>query len=230
MKLSVAIPTCEYNNRGVEFLDDLLRTISIQTFKDFEVVISDHSVNSKIEEFCDQNIYDLFIRYYRCDVNHGNGPYNTNNAIRLCEGEIVKLMFHDDFFYDDESFEKIVLNLNGNEDWLLCGCNHTFDDGHSFFNEMYPRWNDNILNGVNTISSPSVLAFKNHLFDKVQFDVNLKMMMDCDFYYHAKLEYGDPVYLNDILVTNRIHKDQISSNYKNKFEDEVNFCRKKYHA
>lgn len=230
MKLSVAIPTWEYNGRGVEFLDDLLRTISIQTFKDFEVVISDHSLDDSIQEFCEQNVYNLFIRYNRCDANRGNGPYNTNNAIQLCEGEIIKLIFQDDFFYDDEAFEKIILNLNGDKDWLLCGSNHTLDDGHSFFNEMYPRWNDDILNGVNTISSPSVLAFKKHLFDKVQFDTDLKMMMDCDFYYHAKLKFGDPVYLDDVLVSNRLHRDQISFNYNNKLEDEVKLCYKKYHA
>lgn len=39
-KISIAIPTWETYGRGAEFLDDLLRTIEIQTFKDFEVVIS----------------------------------------------------------------------------------------------------------------------------------------------------------------------------------------------
>ena len=54
-KISIAIPTWECNGRGVEFLDDLLRTIEIQKFKDFEVVISDHSENddlvNKVKEF-----------------------------------------------------------------------------------------------------------------------------------------------------------------------------------
>ena len=43
MRMSIAIPTYESKGRGVEFLDDLFRTIEIQTFKDFEVVVSDHS-------------------------------------------------------------------------------------------------------------------------------------------------------------------------------------------
>ena len=37
-KMSIAIPTWETNGRGVEFLDDLLRTIEIQNFNDFEVI------------------------------------------------------------------------------------------------------------------------------------------------------------------------------------------------
>ena len=50
-KLSVAIPTWESYGRGSEFLDDLLSTIEIQHFKNFEVVISDHSQNDD-KTFC----------------------------------------------------------------------------------------------------------------------------------------------------------------------------------
>lgn len=42
-KISICIPTWECYGRGFEFINDLLRTIEIQTFKDFEVCISDRS-------------------------------------------------------------------------------------------------------------------------------------------------------------------------------------------
>ena len=59
MRLSIAIPTCESKGRGVEFLDDLFRTIEIQTFKDFEVVVSDHSKDDKLVDVIDvQYHYD----------------------------------------------------------------------------------------------------------------------------------------------------------------------------
>jgi glycosyltransferase involved in cell wall biosynthesis len=61
MKISIAIPTWECYGKGGEFLDDLLRTIEIQTFKNFEVCISDHSkddkVLNKVKEF--QNKFDI---------------------------------------------------------------------------------------------------------------------------------------------------------------------------
>ena len=41
MKMSIAIPTWESYGKGNEFLDDLFRTIEIQSFKDYEVVVSD---------------------------------------------------------------------------------------------------------------------------------------------------------------------------------------------
>ena len=45
MKMSIAVPTWESYGKGNEFLDDLFRTLEIQTFQDFEVVVSDHSLS-----------------------------------------------------------------------------------------------------------------------------------------------------------------------------------------
>ena len=63
MKASVAIPVYEYYGRGVEFLDDMFRTIASQTLKDVEVVVSDHSLNDDIELYCYENEHDLNIKY-----------------------------------------------------------------------------------------------------------------------------------------------------------------------
>jgi glycosyltransferase involved in cell wall biosynthesis len=106
-KISIAVPTWECYGKGAEFLDDLFRTIEMQTLKEFEVVISDHSADDyllpKIKEFEDK----FEIKYHKNENNRGNGPANMNNAISKCSGEIIKIMFQDDFFYDDE---------------IVCGC------------------------------------------------------------------------------------------------------------
>ncbi len=41
--------------------------------------------------------------------------------------------------------------------------------------------------------------------------------MDCEFYYNAKENFGYPIYLHDVLVTNRVHSGQISSKYNESF-------------
>jgi glycosyltransferase involved in cell wall biosynthesis len=230
-KISIAIPTWESYNNGEQFLDDLLRTIEIQTFKDFEVVISDHSKDDyllpKIKEFEDK--FD--IKYYRNENDRGNGPANTNNAISKCSGEIIKIMFQDDFFYDDEALEKIYYALSDSDKmWLLNGTNHTSDHGNSFYWDLYPKFNDQLLMGVNTISSPSVMSFKREVVNR--FDETLVNLMDLDFYYGMREKYGDPVFYNDILVTNRFpHENSISNNIENKEEltkTESEYCLKKY--
>ena len=233
MKMSIAIPTYESKGSGNEFLEDLFRTIEIQTFRDFEVVVSDHSVDNEILKLTDQYREKFKIVYVKNKDNRGNGPANTNNAIKNCSGEIVKIMFQDDFFYDDEALEKIYNAFEPDINWVLCGSNHTKDDGNSFYWDLFPTWNDDILNGVNTISSPSVLATRRTVFNNIKFDTNLVMMMDCELYYHIKKLYGDPVYYNDILVSNRIHEDQISSmylknNYQKKFDNELQYCKEKH--
>ena len=234
MKISIAIPTWESRGRGVEFLDDLLRTISVQTFKDYDVVISDHSVNDDIKNYCQVNEYRLPIIFYRNQFKRGNHASNTNQAIEWCRGDIIKVMFQDDFFYDDEALEKIHDAFDEDTQWLVCGTNHTKDDGHSFYRDLYPEWNDGIINGINTISSPSVLAARRKVFDQIKFDDTLVMMMDCEFYYHTKKEFGDPIYYNDVLVTNRVHSNQISSEFlastqsQEKFETEIKYCKEKH--
>jgi glycosyltransferase involved in cell wall biosynthesis len=107
MKVSVAIPTYEYYSRGVEFLDDMFRTISQQTLKEVEIVVSDHSLDGKIEKFCEQNIYDLKIKYIRNPEDRGNPCSNTNVAIDNSTGELVKVLLQDDFLYDTEALDKI---------------------------------------------------------------------------------------------------------------------------
>ena len=230
-KISIAIPTWESYDNGEQFLDDLLRTIEIQTFKDFEVVISDHSEDDyllpKIKEFDDK----FEIKYHKNENNRGNGPANMNNAISKCSGEIIKIMFQDDFFYDDEALEKIYYALSDSDKmWLLNGTNHTKDDGNSFYWDLYPKFNDKLLNGVNTISSPSVVAFKRQ--SEVIFDETLIYFMDIDYYYGMREKYGDPVFYDDILVTNRFpHENSISSNIVNKekmMSVESEYCFQKY--
>ena len=230
MKISIAVPTWESHGRGAEFINDLLRTIQVQSFKDFEVCISDHSLDDEVLNEVKQFEDKFEIVYKKNSKDRGKGPPNTNESIRMCSGDIIKVMFQDDFFYDTEALEKIHDEFaSSNRKWLLNGCNHTKDDGYNFYNEMYPRWNDKIIEGVNTISSPSVLSMKKECFDRVQFDENLVMMMDCDCYYNLKENFGDPIYLDDVLISNRVHQNQLSLLYDGKnLKKEVDYCLSKY--
>tara|TARA_R100000742_G_C4273806_1_gene93511 strand:- start:406 stop:1116 length:711 start_codon:yes stop_codon:yes gene_type:complete len=231
MKVSVAIPTFEYYGRGVEFLDDMFRTIASQTLKDVEVVVSDHSLNDDIELYCHKNEHDLNIKYVHNENLRGNPSVNTNNAIDHCSGEIIKLFYQDDFFYDTEALEKMYKAMtNSNKSWFVCGAIHTIDDGKSFFNPMYPRWDDSMIlyPGYNFIGGASVLSIKQEV--KTRFDIDTVMLLDVDFYYHCMLEYGMPIFYNDVLVGVRADnpntlKESITDE---EIEKEFQHCHKKY--
>lgn len=208
-KVSVAVPTYEYYGRGVEFLDDLFRTISVQTLKEVEVVVSDHSTNDTIEEYCNFNEYNLNIKYVRNSVDRGNPCSNTNVAIDHSSGEVVKILLQDDFLYDTEALEKIYNELiNSESKWLVSGAIHTRDDGNTFFNPMIPRWSDLMIlePDNNFIGSPSNVAFKKEV--DLRFDSKTAMLMDVDFYYAMMLKYDHPIYYNDILIGNRVRDTQ----------------------
>ena len=233
--MSIAIPTWEAHGRGKEFLNDLLSTIEIQTLKDYEVIVSDHSKHHELKILSDEYTNKgMNIKYVRNVENRGNGSFNTNKSIDFCEGEIVKVMFQDDFFYDDQALEKIYNSLTeSDKDWLVCGCNHTQTDGRDFYWTLMPKWNGDLLQGVNSISSPSVLAFKNGKV-KERFDENVVMMMDCEMYYRLDKVHGQPEYLYDDLITNRVHEGQISmqkyksSGFAEFMKKEVGYCFNKH--
>lgn len=227
LKISVCIPTWEQGGFGQKYLQELLSSILMQTTERLEVVISDHSKDDKILELLPSFESYLDLNYIKFSEKFGNSPANTNNAIKYAKNDIIKIMFQDDFFYDKRALELILTEFESDDcKWLVTGSNHTNDDGKTITNSMTPYWNDSILFGVNTISSPSVLAFRKNL--NCVFDEELTMLMDCDLYYQLYCDYGLPIILNKALVTNRLHPNQISSWYDKDISDEIKYIKHKY--
>jgi glycosyltransferase involved in cell wall biosynthesis len=231
IKVSVVIPCYEYGGKGVRYLSDILRTISQQTLKEVEVIIPDHSVNTDIEEFCHDNIFDLNILHYRNEVDRGNAASNKNVGMDFARGKVVKMMYMDDYFFTNDALEKTYNTLmNSDKMWLVCGTNHTRDDGKTFDTYIIPRWNDNMLRsrGNNTMSGVSVLSYKNNNMH-IRWDPNTCMLMDVDFYYSLRSKYGDCIYLNDCMITQRVNNDALSSTTSDEdVQKEFVYCREKH--
>ena len=229
MKISICIPTWEQYGRGVEFLKNNFEILLSQTYKNFNVIISDHSKDDNIKLLCDEYSNHFEIKYFKNENFLGNGPANTNNAILNADGDIIKIIFQDDYLFDERALELTSKEFENDECmWLVCGCNHTHDDGITHSNPMTPYWNDAIKRGVNTISSPSVLSFRNN--NPCLFDENLTMLMDCDMYQQLFVRYGLPTILSDCFVTNRIHKHQISTLYIQDIWEEISHVNNKNYS
>jgi glycosyltransferase involved in cell wall biosynthesis len=80
MKISICIPTWEQYGRGVEFLKNNFEQILKQTYKDFNVIISDHSKDDNIKSLCENYSSQIKIKYFKNENHFGNGPANTNNT------------------------------------------------------------------------------------------------------------------------------------------------------
>jgi glycosyltransferase involved in cell wall biosynthesis len=207
--ISIAIPTYEMHGKGALFLAESFEALLSQSFKDFDVVISDNATTDVIKKVCDEYSSKLTIHYFKNDDAEKRMSSNVNNAIRHSTGKIVKVLFLDDILYGNDALKKIAENFDLEKDtWLVTGCTHT-KNGTSFFREHAPLYNDNIHVGKNTIGSPSVLAIKNGL--PLQFDPKLSWLMDCDYYKQCYDMYGSPKIINDVCVAIRIGEHQITS-------------------
>ncbi|MFN9943881.1 MAG: glycosyltransferase family 2 protein, partial [bacterium] len=79
-------------NKGYEFLKFSLDRISQQTFRNFEIVISDHSSDEVIKNLCNE-YPDINIKYYKNSEKIGNSSANINNCITKASGEWIKILF-----------------------------------------------------------------------------------------------------------------------------------------
>jgi hypothetical protein len=213
--LSVCIPTYEMHGLGSKFLEHSFDILSRQTYKDFNVIISDHSIDNSIKDLCDKYSKVLNIQYYHNTEKLGNSAANLNNAIRKADGKIIKIIFQDDFLYSEKSLEDIIINFDlQKDDWMITACEHT-KDGKNFIRPFYPKYNKFILFGYNTISSPSVLTIKND--HPLLFDENLIWLIDCEYYKRCYKKFGEPKILNRINVVNRIGEHQVTYTIVNPF-------------
>ncbi len=226
---SIATPTYEMNGLGVEFLTHNLEMLNRQTFTDFEVVISDHSNNDDIKTLCGQWLDRLNIRYYKNTHGVGKSSVNINNALKRCNGKWVKFIFQDDFLYSNDSLEITHSNIikNKNLHWVISACEHT-NDGVRMVRPFYPKWNEKMHLGINTFSSPSVLTIINDN-DTIYFDERLVNLMDVEYYKRMYDKYGEPHYIMDITVVNRMWVNSVTNTLSSEIkEQELQLMIKQY--
>lgn len=211
MKVSIAIPSfSDEDGVGAEHLDVLLSTIKKQSWQNIEVVVSDHSENNLIKDVCDQFSKNDSIIYVKNDEDRGYWGANINNAIRLCSGQIIKLMQQDDFFSHEDSINIIVKNyLDKKFKWAICGGIHT-KDYRVFYHRVIPYYTENVYKGYNKLGGVSSIIIENNE-DKIYFDKYLNWMGDCDYYMKSNLKYGLPFIIQEPLIVYKQWEGQFTN-------------------
>ena len=221
--LSVCIPTYEMHGEAKKMLTHSFDIFKKQTFKNFEVVISDNSEDDVIKNLCENPEYQsLNIKYFKNPKK--SASVNTNEAIKKASGKLIKILHMDDYLADENSLEDIVSNFKG--DWLVTGCGHDTGD-RKIINLHFPKYNKKIYLGKNTIGAPSVLAIKSE--NPLLFDEILIWLNDCDYYKRCYDKFGAPDILNKINVIIGIGKHQTTNNIDNALKKkEKAYMEKKY--
>lgn len=128
-RVTIGLPV--YN--GSKYLAGALDSILSQTFRDFELVISDNASTDSTRDIClAYAARDGRIQYVRQERNIGAGP-NHNYCARRAAGEYFRWASHDDLM-EPEYLAKCVAALDAEPDAVLC---HTItriigDKGETF--------------------------------------------------------------------------------------------------
>jgi len=224
MKISVAIPTYECGGKGWLYTSELLNSIWKQDYLDYEVVISDQSEDEDIKNVVSFYNSKMDIKYLDSRHLERSISPNANNAIKNCSGDVIKIMFGDDFFVSESALTLISQNI-GSNGWLVNSCCHA-QNIHSPYRPFNPSYNDKIHHGINTISCPSSLTMTGRRY----FDENLSHLADVELYKRLHDEYGLPSYLHEIITCNREHPNQVqrSNDYEEEFNKELEYVKTKY--
>lgn len=172
-KISIVTPVHNMENRD-SFMKRLEDSLAKQTFQDFELVVTEDGLMAE----------------------------NTNSAIKKAKGEIIKILYMDDYLYSPYALEHIVNEFKGG--WMATGCVH--DNGEEIGNPHLAVWNKDVASGANTIGSPSVIAFENN--NPLLFDEKLSWLLDCELYGRLFDRYGEPQILNHLDVAIGLHQGQ----------------------
>lgn len=199
MEISIAIPVYAMGNKGLEMLKRCLESIRTQTLKPFEVVITDNSVGEyqvQMKKLA-LSFKDLNVKYF---VNPKKGiTINTNETIKKCRGELIKILYQDDYFAHPEALQIISDNFTPTTQWLVTGCH----------NNLIPRYTEDIHLGNNKIGAPSVLTIRNEM--PLLFDEKLSWLFDCDYYRRMYEAYGEPCFIYDVNVKIGIGDHQMTN-------------------
>ncbi len=216
--VSICIPA--YKN--ARYLNRLLQSISIQTFKDFEVVITDDSNDDSVCDLINANSWGFELVYTKNEKALGS-PENWNEGVRRSRGKWIKIMHHDDWFANENSLSVFVRNIHEHPSFNFFFCTYyniyedTAEKDMMTVNSTQRKLilNDPVaLLSHNVLGPPSTTIYKN---DKsMLYDNRLKWLVDMDFYI-SYLKTSKPYFIDEPLINIGVHKDQVTqSSFRNR--------------
>ncbi|HYE55930.1 MAG TPA: glycosyltransferase [Chitinophagaceae bacterium] len=209
--ISICIPAYQ----RVEFLRRLLDSIAIQTFTDFEVVITDDTPGTAVYFLAQEYKQKFKILYHKNETTLGT-PENWNEAIRRSSGTWIKLMHDDDWFAEPTSLQQFMDAANANpQASFLFSAYYNVTEGSGktqivLLNRI--RKKRLLLNPVtlfsrNVIGPPSVTMYRNDR--QWWYDRKVKWVVDIDFYIRY-LKGRKPVYISRPLINVGINPQQVT--------------------
>lgn len=199
--ISICIPA--YNHPHL--LKRCLQSIIYQKYRNFEVIVTDDSrhdlLKIVVEEFNDDRI-----KYFK-NLQPLGSPQNWNYCISKAIGSVIKILHHDDWFYDQDCLSGFIEIFEKNPDihFVFSQCYNItplakklFAHSRSTFKYVikYPE----LLLFANWIGAPSNIAVSKNVVSNIQFDKNSSWYVDVIYYIDVLKTYKNISYIEFPLV------------------------------
>lgn len=206
---SILVPLYETDEY---FLDELIKSVKNQTYKNWELCFSDGSKDSErlrkiIENYSKT---DKRIKY----TDDKKGPLgisdNTNQAYEIATGEYIVLGDHDDLFTPDALYECVKVLNNKKVDVIYTDEDKTDEKGKKFFGANFkPDFNIDLLRSCNYICHMFVASKK--LVDEIgTFNSEFDGAQDYDFILRCVEKANEVYHIPKVLYRWRAHSNSTS--------------------
>ncbi|EEY35630.1 glycosyltransferase family 2 protein [Pseudoleptotrichia goodfellowii] len=166
MKVSLIMPTINVT----EELDLFLKSLSEQTYKDFELIAIDQNTGNEAFEIIRKYEDDFEIKYMKS--NQSGLSLNRNKGLIMMDGDIVGFP-DDDCEYEKDTLEKVVAFFKENKDKRIYSC-RTLERGKDYGTGIMLENNDELKVDNIDMTVKSITFFVNYsLEDITLFDENL---------------------------------------------------------
>ncbi len=215
--ISICIPAY----KRLTYLQRLLESITVQTYSNYEIVITDDSPDESVQALAKTFSASLPLRYFKNDPAAGT-PANWNIAIQKAKGDWIKLMHDDDWFSSPEALGKFAAAAaTGKYDFIFSACNNIYSSSGSEVNEFLTGWKKDMLQEsslnlfyANVIGHPSTVMHRRD--ERILYDTRFKWVVDIDFYIGYLREHKDYLYIREMLINIGTDDTQVSHMlYKN---------------
>lgn len=214
-RISIVVPLYK---TPIPFLKDMIRSVEQQTYKNWELCLSDGSgEDSPLEEILKK--YEE--KDYRIKVIRNKKPLqisdNTNKALEKASGDWIAFMDHDDLLAPDALFECVkIINEDSDVDMIYTDEDKISMDGKEFFQPNFKSdFNIDMLRATNyfchlTMVKKELYCLAGNLnseYDGAQ---------DYDFVLRCVEHAGKIKHIPKVLYHWRAHKDSTAENPESK--------------
>lgn len=227
----VSIIISAYNHE--KYIDDCILSIFNQTYSNIEVILFDDCSTDQTYRLAKMWEEKLRSKYSNVVISRNKNnlglPKTLNQMLKISQGEYIKPMASDDFFFD-QAIESMVAFLENNREYGLLFGNGVWGDSNTHYpiNNNYdtiysskPHWTENLFEELyknDFISVPTVMI-RSEVYSEVGgYDENL-YFEDWDLFLRIAQKYRI-CFLNRILVMYRRVSNSMSNSscLKNRME------------